>query len=344
MGGASGAAARPTWVAWRLAQFLGVGLTLVLLAGLITAPGPALKILWNAVIPILPAVFLIQPEIWRNTCPLATLNVLSGRRAGSRTLGPDAMRRLGVLGIVLLFTMVPARRFLFNTNGAALAATIVAVALLALALGFFFDMKAGFCNAICPVLPVERLYGQRPLLKVRNAHCRPCTLCTRRGCLDLAPTKSVKQTIGGANDTFRWLLTPYGVFAATFPGFVIGYYTTADIALSAAGSVYLHMGLWMLGSYVVTAATVLAFGISGAAATLPIAALSVGLYYWFAAPVVTEAWELPDWLSGVIRGAAFILVAVWVWRASRQPRRGPPITLRRRAEDGRQRLDSFSRT
>ena len=64
---------------WKLAQFSGVVLTAVLLAGLLREPELTLKILWNAVVPLLPAVFLLQPEIWRNACPLATLNVVSGR-------------------------------------------------------------------------------------------------------------------------------------------------------------------------------------------------------------------------------------------------------------------------
>jgi len=300
---------------WKVVQFLGIVLTAVLLAGLLRAPELSLKVLWNAVIPLLPAVFLIQPEIWRNACPLATLNLLSGRRIGKRTIDPAAARRFGAVGIILLFAMVPARRFLFNTDGLALAVTIVAVAVLALLLGFVFDMKAGFCNALCPVLPVERLYGQRPLLKVRNAHCTPCTLCTRRGCVDLVPTKSVQQTLGEASGAGRWLLTPYGVFAAAFPGFVFGYYTTTDVALSAAGSVYVHVGLWMLGSYVVIALLALAFRIPGAVATVPIAGLSVGLYYWFAAPVVTDALVLAGWAPMAIRAAAFALLAMWLWQA-----------------------------
>jgi nitrite reductase (NADH) large subunit len=300
---------------WKIAQFFGIILTVVLLAGLLRAPELTLKILWNAVIPILPAAFLIQPEIWRNACPLATLNVLSGRRAGKRSIGPDAARRFGAVGIVLLFVMVPARRFLFNTDGTALAVTIIAVAVLALILGFVFDMKAGFCNALCPVLPVERLYGQRPLLGVPNAHCAPCTLCTRRGCIDLVKTKSVEQTLGAESRPGGWLLTPYGAFAAAFPGFVIGYYTTTDVALSAAGSIYLDVGLWMLGSFVVVAILTLAFRIPGAVATIPIAGLSLGLYYWFAAPVVTEALVLAEWAPTAIRAAALLLLAVWLWQA-----------------------------
>lgn len=306
--------------AWKLAQLFGIILTVVLLAGLLLAPELSLKILWNAVIPLLPAVFLIQPEIWRNACPLATLNLLSGRRVGRRTIGLDAARRFGAVGIVLLFAMVPARRFLFNTDGTALAVTIAAVAVLALLMGFVFDMKAGFCNALCPLLPVERLYGQRPLFRALNVHCAPCTLCTRRGCVDLVPTRSVEQTMGEASGPVRWLRTPYGAFAAAFPGFVIGYYTTTDVALSAAGSLYAHVGLWMLVSYVVIAAFALAFRIPGALATVPIAGLSIGLYYWFAAPVVTEALALAGWASTAIRAVAFTLIVAWFWRARGTPR------------------------
>lgn len=300
---------------WKLAQFSGVALTLVLLAGLLREPELSLKILWNAVVPLLPAVFLLQPAIWRNACPLATLNVLSGRRAGKRTIGPDAARRFGAIGITLLFVMVPARRFLFNTDGTALAVTIIAVAVLALIMGFVFDMKAGFCNALCPVLPVERLYGQRPLFRTPNAHCTPCTLCTRKGCLDLATAKSVEQTLGKKSGPGSWLTTPYGVFAAAFPGFVTGYYSTSDVALSAAGSVYATVGLWMVGSYVLIAALALALKVSGPVATVPIAALSIGLYYWFAAPVVTEALALAEWTPLAIRVAAFSLIAAWAWSA-----------------------------
>lgn len=304
---------------WKLAQFFGIVLTFVLLAGLMREPELSLKILWYAVIPVLPAVFLIQPEIWRNACPLATLNVATGRRVGSRTLSADTARRFGTVGIVLLLLLVPARRFLFNTDGTALAVTIVAVAVLAILLGFVFDMKAGFCNALCPVLPVERLYGQRPLFKVPNAHCSPCTLCTRKGCLDLVPARSVDQAIGKSSNPGLWMLSPYGAFAASFPGFVIGFNTTTDVALSAAGSVYGHVGLWMLGSYIVVAGLALLLKIPGSVATVPLAGLSLGLYYWFAAPAVMEAFSLAAWAPTAIRLAAFGLLAVWLWRAYRVP-------------------------
>lgn len=326
--GTGSRAADPAAFAWKSMQVAGVVLTAALFVGLLRAPDWTLRILWNAVIPVLPAVFLVQPSLWRNVCPLATLNVATGRRFGTRALSPAAARRVGAIGIVLLFLMVPARRFLFNSDGAILALTIAAVAVLALLMGLPFGMKAGFCNSLCPVLPVERLYGQRPLFRIRNPRCSPCSLCTRTGCLDLAQKKSVEQTLGGRSGPGRWLLTPYGAFAAAFPGFIVGYYTTTDVALSAALSVYGHVGLWMFASWIAVAILALAFRVAGSAATVPIAGLSFGLYYWFAAPVVADALALTGWAPAAIRVAALGLLGLWLLRAyevERLRRRGPIV-------------------
>ena len=165
---------RRLWGAARLAALAG---TLSLLAALILRPDPGLEILWKIVIPLVPASLLTSPMLWRNVCPLATLEMAAGRLAGDR---PDARRWANagaVAGIVLLAVLVPARHVLFNTDGPILAGTIAAVAALAIAGGLAFDAKAGFCNAICPVLPVERLYGQSPLVRIGNPRCSSCTAC-----------------------------------------------------------------------------------------------------------------------------------------------------------------------
>lgn len=47
--------------AWRTVQVVGVAATVVLIAGLIVQPGIALGVLWNILIPILPASFLVAP-------------------------------------------------------------------------------------------------------------------------------------------------------------------------------------------------------------------------------------------------------------------------------------------
>src|SRR5690606_39768035 len=101
---------------WRLASLLGLVLTAVLLLGLVVRPTLTLHLLWDMIIPLLPLVFLANPMIWRNVCPLGTLNRLTGASADRRAPSRSVLRGGWVVGIVLLAILVPARRFLFNED------------------------------------------------------------------------------------------------------------------------------------------------------------------------------------------------------------------------------------
>ncbi len=305
---------------WGVAQVMGVLLTLVLVGALWMYPDPTLNLLWNAVIPLLPAAFLVSPAIWRNTCPLATLNMMGG---GRRTLKAAQMPWAGAAGIALLLLLVPARRFAFNTDGHILAATIVAVAVLAVVAGFFFSAKAGFCNSICPVLPVERLYGQAPMMSVGNPRCGNCVGCAPSGCIDLVPFSAASQTLGRSAQSWRWLLTPWGAFAASFPGFMIGYFALEDGPLSQALAVYGTIAMWMAISYGVIMAIVLTRWIPTHGMIRFLGATALTLYYWLGAPALATAWNLPDGFTLGVRGAVVLLVSVWMLRTrgARSPRR-----------------------
>lgn len=304
---------------WRTAQALGVLLTIALLAGLVFRPALGLRLLWYGAIPVLPMVFLLQPKLWRNVCPLATLNALPGRRTRGLRLNAGMARWTTPAGIALLIILVPARRFLLNTDGLALAGVIVAVALLALAAGFLFDRKAGFCNSICPVLPVERLYGQSPVARLETAHCATCSLCTARGCLDLAPEKSIPQVLGAARQTGAWVRTPYGAFAAAFPGFVVAYYLVGDVTLAEAGRVYLVFGGAMAMSWLLVAAGVAVARAPAHAALPTVGALALLLYYWLGAPGIAESWGLGTGTVHGIRGLGFLLLVSWLALRLRAP-------------------------
>jgi nitrite reductase (NADH) large subunit len=299
---------------WRAAQWIGVALTLVLLAGLVAAPKPTLHILWDMVIPLLPAAFLLNPLLWRNVCPLATLNSLPGERVPPRHPDSATVSRAWIVGILLLALLVPARRFLFNQNGLALAFTIVLVALLALGTGFAFSRRSGFCNAICPVLPVEKLYGQSPLFDVGTARCGTCTVCTPIGCIELARAKTIAQTLGPARRANGWLGSPFGAFAAAFPGFIIGYFTTQNGSPGTAVSVYLHVGLYAGASYLLVSLLAWMLRLPSTIELLLLGASSIALYYWLAAPTLAAAYDAPDVGPVVVRIAALALIAIWVSR------------------------------
>lgn len=311
---------------WRVAQVAGVALTLVLLAALLVRPTQALHILWDMTIPLLPAVFLVNPMLWRNVCPLATLNSISGGRSSRRALGLDTTRATWVGGIVLLFVLVPARRFLFNTEGPALAVTITAVAVLALVAGVAWSRRSAFCNALCPVLPVEKLYGQSPLVETTTARCGTCTLCSPVGCIELAGRKTTAQTVGPTRRSRGWLTTSFGVFAAAFPGFVIGYFTLENGSLATAPGVYSHVALYAVVSYAIAAAAA-CIGKASAATALPLlGAASFMVYYWYGAPALGEAYGAPVSGTLLVRLGAAALIGAWLWRAWR--RSGPLVALK----------------
>jgi hypothetical protein len=121
--------------------------------------------------------------------------------------------------------------------------------------------------------------------------------------------------LGAARGSSRWLLGGYGVFAAAFPGFIVGYGTLADGPISNAGSVYLHILLWCLGSYLAVAAVTLVLRLSAAVAMVLLGTAAAGLYYWYAAATITAAFDLPSVGGLVIRVVALALVAVWTMKA-----------------------------
>ena len=302
--------------AWQVVQWIGLATTLALLVGLVVRPTVSLAVLWNVVIPLIPATLLISPMLWRNSCPLATLNQLTNRVGRREVPGPRLVTATAILGILLLAVLVPARRFLFNTDGPALAVTILLVGGAAFLMGAIFDMKAGFCNAFCPILPVERLYGQRPLLRIGNARCPTCTQCSS-ACIDLSARKSIPQLLGRSRSSSAWLTTPFGGFSAAFPGFVLAYFMAVDASPASAGSIYLGALTLAGASYLFVTLAVRTFDLPFMRVFPTLAALAAGLYYWFAAPSMADTLGAPGAGGQLLRACALALVVVWWWNAQR---------------------------
>ncbi len=301
---------------WQVVQWIGLAATLALLGGLVVRPTISLAVLWNIIIPLIPATLLVSPMLWRNSCPLATLNQLTNRPG--RRSAPRARLEVttAILGILLLAVLVPARRFLFNTDGPVLAATIVLVAIVALLMGATFDMKAGFCNAFCPILPVERLYGPSPLLRIGNARCPTCTHCSS-ACIDLSAHKSIPQLLGRTRASSAWLRTPFGLFSAAFPGFVLAYFMAIDASPASAGAIYLGALMLAGASYLFVALAVRALDLPSTRVLPTLAALAAGLYYWFAAPSMAETLGVSGTGGLLLRTTALALVIAWWWNAQR---------------------------
>ena len=302
--------ARTLWAGARITALAGL---LALAAGIFLVPGFTLPLFWNVVLPLIPAVLLVSPGLWRGVCPVATVSIWTARPGAPRIAeSPD--RSIDLVAAGLLFAIVPARHLLWNQNGMAFFGLLLVVALLALVAGRLGPVKAGFCNAICPVLPVERLYGQSPLLHVPNARCARCSLCTVRGCVDLVPTKAVAQVLGPARRNSQWLGTGFGFFAAAFPGFILAYGLTPDGPLRTAGTVYGVMAMAVLASWALVAVISVVGNVPARVMMPGLAVVSLGLYYWFAAPGLVNTIGLPEG-SVFLRGGVGLLLLLWVARS-----------------------------
>jgi hypothetical protein len=302
---------------WIAAKWAILGGTFVFLLLLTMEPELGARLLWYAAVPLLPAVFLVNAELWRNVCPLATLSSLR-ERAVIRPLTRRWAGRSATVGLVLFFALVPARHTLFNDSGRATAILVGAAALAAVLAGFVFDRKAGFCNSVCPILPVERLYGQRPMISVANARCAPCRACTHQACFDLNPERSALVSLGAAGGDRTWVLSPFAVFALALPGFVAAY-STAPESLGLEGlGVYAALLGGAVVSWGLLATAFTTLSTKPARALVVVAALAVGTYYWFTPATVVRAWALPETWTAVLRFATLALVAVWTLRSLRR--------------------------
>lgn len=307
--------------AWRTAQVVVLFGTAGLVGLLAFRPAQGLRVLWAGAVPVLPAVLLVQPALWRNVCPLATLSLAVGR-PGGRGIDAARVEMWTALGAALLYLVVPARLLLFDGSATAAILLIVGATLAAVAFGVGRESKAGFCNAMCPMLPVERLYGQAPVLDVSNVRCATCTTCTPRGCLDLAGGKAIAQVIGPARRTHHWLLRPFGLFAASFPGLVGGWFLLRRIPDPSVLQVYGGILVACVVSWALVAVAVRTLDVAMPTAMVTLAAVAAALFYWFTIASIRAAWSLPVALVLPARVVSLAAIGGW-WIRRVAPALGP---------------------
>lgn len=290
---------------WTVAKWIGLAGFLATVVGLFTLPEAALRLVWFVVVPALPAVFLVNAELWRNVCPLATLNTVVGDEQGL-PLGPVASRFAAVAGVVLLLAAIPMRVAVFNDSATATGVLLGAVGLFALLSGVPFQRKAGFCNSVCPILPIERLYGQSPLVRVENVRCTPCHVCTRAACYDLNPGRSGLQIMGAGASRLPWIFLPFGAFALSFPGVILGY----AVASSGDGGIA-TIAVGGAASWLALASACAVGQVPPATALLAAAALSGTAFYWSVPPAVQAAFGWPTWATVLLRVVGLAVVGLW---------------------------------
>lgn len=213
----------PLWLVLQAAFWLvGAAITIAL----VLRPPLGLFLLWSVLIPVAPALLVISPAFWRNVCPLGSTSLLP-RRLGlsARWTLPDRWRgRLILLAVLLLLVLAPLRHVALDKSGPATALVLALAAAAAVAMGCLFEWKSGWCSSLCPVFPVEQLYGSEPVIELPNAHCVECESCVTV-CADSTP--GIDPTNGATTPASR----AAGVLmAGGFAGFVWGWFQVPSYA------------------------------------------------------------------------------------------------------------------
>lgn len=187
----------------------------VVILGLTTDLQP--RIFWTILLPLLPiSIVLMGFPRWRRICPLAFFGEL-GRKLnrGSQRRVPKWMERwFFLVTFGFLLAMLVLRLMATNGDGVWLSGLLIGLALAAAATNLIYTGKT-WCNFICPVGLVERIYTEpNSLPAVSNSQCVRCTAC-KKHCPDIDQENAYWQDLSA---TGRRIAT----FA--FPGLVLSFY------------------------------------------------------------------------------------------------------------------------
>ncbi|WP_220794400.1 FAD-dependent oxidoreductase [Nocardioides pelophilus] len=267
---------------WRAARVVSVTAYLSLAGVLVVWPDTGLRLFFGIVVPLLPALFFLAPGVWRNICPLSSANQ-SARVLGfslART-APRWVRERGyLLAMTLFFGIAGARLALFNDSGTATAVLLLAVITAAFAGGVLFKGKSGWCSSICPLLPLQRLYGQTPFVLSPNSHCRPCLACTRN-CYDFQPQLAQQADLHDPDPTWH---QPRRLFASALPGFVLGFFLLLDQPDLGTADTYARLAVFVAASIGLFFALETFLGLSAGVVTALWGAVALNLFYWYGTP------------------------------------------------------------
>ena len=314
---------------WKSLQFLlwVVGLFVVL--SLFFKPEVGLDALWNVLIPLAPALLVVSPGLWRNICPLGFTTLLPrySNRSARKQLSPRGQTTLSIGGLLLLLLIVPLRHVLFDTNGPATGLLLISLALLGIILGRKYEWKSAWCSGLCPVYPVEKLYGVNPVAVPRNAHCTLCEQCVIP-CPD--STKSMHPLATRKIKADRLAGT---ILVGSFPGFVWGWFQLPDYVGEEKWGHLPEAYFWPLLGGAVTLVIFLIIS-----RVIPkkeqsrliriFACGAVACYYWFRLPLLFGfgafpgsgmlmdlSSTIPPWLPYLLQGSTTLLFAwLLLWR------------------------------
>lgn len=174
----------PRWEAAVRALFVLVLVGTVPLA-MFAPHGP--RIVWTCLVASVPLAIVVGGFYWwRRVCPLAVFGQL-GRivgRPGRKKMGDGAARVYLYVQLGVLVTSLALRLVATNGTPWALGGFLALVVVAAIVTSFVYTGKT-WCNYLCPVGVVEKIYTEPTGIRVDdNAQCGTCTAC-KKHCPDI---------------------------------------------------------------------------------------------------------------------------------------------------------------
>ena len=302
---------------WQAIRVCSVAAYFALVVTLFVRPAAGLFIFFGIIVPLLPVLFLVAPGLWRNICPMAATNQIPRVFGFGRALNPpDWLRNRGYLiAMALFFGIAGARLAGLDQSGPATGVVLALMIAAAFAGGYVFKGKSGWCSSICPLFPVQRVYGQTPYVTVPNSHCKTCVGCAKN-CYDFKPRAAYQADLA---DTDRGWSGARKLFVAALPGFILGFFTMVRDAEMSTAERYPLLVLFVLVSIGLFYAVEAVSPLSPAMVAAIYAAAALNIFYWFAGPVLVKSLaevsgvDIP-WLRWLISAAIAAATLLWIAR------------------------------
>ena len=305
---------RNIWFPWQVISLLaGFGILVLL----VVLPELGLKIFWSGLIAIAPLVLLLFPGIWRNICPLGIVSMIPSRMGFSlnRKIRSKLNGRLKLMAVILLLATIPLRHLWLDTRPDILLTLLLVMGAVAFVMGVFYDYKSGWCNTLCPVQPVEQLYGRGGLFTTTNSHCIKCSSCSRfcpDKVADPHPLRDQRTTNHFVSGT---------LLVGGFPGFIIGWFLVPTVQgapeLTEVVDIYAYPVIGMLITLILFSIVRFIMKTRELLVINMFAAFALSSYYWFRIPALLGFGVFPGEgvlidLSGKIQSMIPVVISVLI--------------------------------
>ena len=292
---------------WQVLRIVMLAFILIVSVGLFFSPERSLPIFWGILVPILPLLLVIAPGLWRQVCPMAFANQIPRMFGFSKNRDlPMALKsRAFTVAVVLFAGFVFLRAPLLNHSGQILGLSLPSAIVLAFVGGVVFKGRSGWCGTFCPLGPIQRSYGQAPLVVVRNGFCSSCVGC-QKNCYDFNPRAAVFSDVFDDDAIYA---SQRRLFMGLLPGLIFGFFVLGTAVPQNLISYWASLGIFCAASMGLYSLAISFLSVDPYRASLAFSALALAIFYWFSGPTLVHAIFSVlnlDPVMGIDNGARFI--------------------------------------